>query len=78
MSLTDEYRLAWEHFRLSPREIRKTVLYGFKAAFAPYSRRRNLLLAAKSRLRELGLGGQWTRAEEEAFERWKDGAILSS
>lgn len=78
VTVTDEYKLAWSHFKLTPREIRKTVLYGFKAAFAPYSRRRNLLLAAKSRLRELGLGGQWTQAEETAFQAWKDGAILSS
>ena len=37
-------------------------------AFAPYARRRTLLLAAKSRLRELGFGGQWTRAEESALK----------
>lgn len=77
ITLTDEYELAWRHFKLTPREIRKTVLYGFKAAFVPYARRRHLLLAAKARLRELGLGGQWTRAEEEAFEAWKRGAVLA-
>ncbi len=73
IDLTNEYRLAWEHFRLTPREIRKTILYGFKAAFVPYERRRQLLLAAKARLRELGFGGQWTRAEEEAYRAWQDG-----
>ena len=67
VTLTDEYRLAWEHFDLSPREIRKTVLYGFKAAFVPYEERRHLLLAAKARLRELGLGGQLTKAQDAAL-----------
>ena len=28
---------------------------------------------AEARLRELGLGGQWTRSEEEAFAGWKAG-----
>ncbi len=78
ITLTHEYELAWRHFKLTPREIRKTVLYGFKAAFVPYARRRHLLLAAKARLRELGLGGQWTHAEEEAFEAWKRGAVLAT
>ncbi|MEZ6184608.1 MAG: adenosine deaminase family protein [Planctomycetota bacterium] len=73
VKVTDEYRLAYQHFKLSPKEIRKTVLYGFKAAFVPYSRRRQLLLAAKARLRELGLGGQWSRSEEEAFAGWQGG-----
>jgi adenosine deaminase len=77
VTLTHEYELAWRHFRLTPREIRKTVLYGFKAAFIPYAQRRHLLLAAKARLRELGLGGQWTHAEEEAFAAWKTGAALA-
>ncbi|MGE0711524.1 MAG: adenosine deaminase [Planctomycetota bacterium] len=71
VTLTDEYRLAWEHFRLTPREIRNTVLYGFKAAFVPYQERRELLLAAKARLRELGLGGGWTRGQDLALERWR-------
>lgn len=71
VSVTDEYRLAWESFGLSNREIRKTVLYGFKAAFVPYAQRRLLLLAAKARLRELGFGGQWTHAEEAAYADWK-------
>ncbi|MBX3467939.1 MAG: adenosine deaminase family protein [Planctomycetes bacterium] len=78
ITLTDEYELAWRHFGLSPKEIRRTVLYGFKAAFVPYARRRHLLLAAKARLRELGLGGQWTRAEEEAFDAWKRGAAATA
>lgn len=78
ITLTNEYELAWRHFELTPREIRKTVLYGFKAAFVPYARRRHLLLAAKARLRELGLGGQWTHAEEEAFGAWKRGAPLAT
>lgn len=77
VTLTHEYELAWRHFNLTPREIRKTVLYGFKAAFVPYSKRRHLLLAAKARLRELGLGGQWTHAEEEAFAAWKSGGLQS-
>jgi adenosine deaminase len=68
ISLTDEYVTAWDHFHLTPREIRKTVLYGFKAAFVPYERRRQLLLAAKARLRELGLGGGWTRAQDLALD----------
>ena len=76
--LSDEYELAWSHFRPSPREFRKTVLYGFKAAFAPYARRRTLLLAAKSRLRDLGFGGQFHRAEESALKAWEDGAIVSA
>jgi adenosine deaminase len=67
VTLTHEYELAWERFELTPRELRRTILYGFKAAFIPYARRRHLLLAAKARLRELGLGGQWTHAEEEAL-----------
>ncbi len=75
ITMTDEYELAQRHFGLTPRELRKTVLYGFKASFVPYARRRHLLLAAKARLRELGLGGQWTRAEEEALAAWKDGAL---
>ena len=70
VTVTDEYRLAWESFGLSNREIRKTVLYGFKAAFVPYAARRQLLLAAKARLRELGFGGQWTHAEEAAYAAW--------
>lgn len=78
VSLTDEYALAWERFRLTPREIRKTVLYGFKAAFAPYARRRQLLLAAKSRLRALGLGGERSRAEEAAYEAWSNGDLVSA
>lgn len=77
VTLTHEYELAWSHFKLTPREIRKTVLYGFKAAFVTYAKRRHLLLAAKARLRELGLGGQWTHAEEEAFAAWKSGATLT-
>ena len=68
VTMTDEYRLAWEHFKLTPKEIRQTVLYGFKAAFVPYQRRRQLLLSAKQRLRELGLGGAWTRHQETALE----------
>jgi len=75
VQVTDEYRLAYKHFKLTPKEIRKTVLYGFKAAFVPYSKRRQLLLAAKARLRELGLGGKWTRSEEEAFATWKAGEL---
>ena len=67
VTLTDEYRLAWEHFKLTPKEIRKTVLYGFKAAFISYERRRGLLLAAKARLRELGLGGSWTQPQDLAL-----------
>ena len=78
ITLTDEYDLAWKHFKLSPRDIRKSVLYGFKAAFAPYARRRTLLLAAKSRLRELGFGGQWTKAEESALRAWEDGNVTSA
>lgn len=69
VTLTDEYRLAWENFHLSPKEIRKTVLYGFKAAFVPYERRRELLLAAKARLRDLGLGGSWTQTQDVALQR---------
>jgi adenosine deaminase len=78
IDLTNEYSLAWDQFRLTPREIRKTVLYGFKAAFAPYQQRRQLLLAAKARLRELGLGGQFTQAEETAYKAWQDGALLGT
>ena len=59
------------------KEIRRTVLYGFKAGFIPYAKRRKLLLAAKARLRELGLGGQWTQAEEEAMREWQSGGLLS-
>lgn len=77
VSLTHEYELAYEHFGLTPKEIRRTVLYGFKAAFVAYEKRRQLLLAAKARLRELGLGGQWTHAEEEAHASWKAGALAT-
>lgn len=76
VDLTHEYLLAWQHFGLTPREIRKTVLYGFKAAFVPYERRRQLLLTAKAHLRKLGFGGEWTRAEEEAYQAWQGGAAL--
>jgi len=76
VGLTDEYKLAIEHYGLTPREIRKTVLYGFKAAFIPYAKRRTLLLAAKARLRELGLGGQWSHAEEDAVQAWEAGALV--
>ena len=76
--LTDEYRLAWEAFGMTPKEIRKTVLYGFKAAFVPYAVRRQLLLAAKARLRQLGLGGQWTHSEEEAYEGWQAGRLVNA
>jgi adenosine deaminase len=71
--LTDEYKLACEHFKLTPKEIRKTVLYGFKAGFLPYAKRRHLLLAAKARLRELGLGGSWTRGQDQALAAWNEG-----
>jgi adenosine deaminase len=67
ITLTDEYELAYEQFHLSPKELRRVVLYGFKAAFVPYQERRRLLLGAKARLRELGLGGSWSRDEEEAL-----------
>jgi adenosine deaminase len=77
ITLTHEYELAYEHFKLTPKEIRRTVLYGFKSAFVPYTKRRHLLLAAKAKLRELGLGGQWSHAEEEAFTAWKTGVPVS-
>jgi adenosine deaminase len=67
VTITDEYELAYEHFKLTPKELRRVVLYGFKAAFVPYQERRRLLLAAKAKLRELGLGGSWSRDEEEAL-----------
>jgi adenosine deaminase len=67
VELTDEYVLAYDQFHLTPKELRRIVLYGFKAAFVTYQERRRLLLAAKARLRELGLGGSWSRDEEEAL-----------
>ncbi len=67
VEVTDEYVLAYDHFKLTPKELRRIVLYGFKAAFVTYQERRRLLLAAKARLRELGLGGSWSRDEEEAL-----------
>ena len=78
VTVTDEYRLAWEQFDMTPKEIRKTVLYGFKAGFVPYKSRRRLLLAAKARLRELGLGGQWNRAQDEALKAWNHGGARNA
>ena len=75
VTLTNEYELAYDHFKLTPKEIRRTVLYGFKSAFVRYETRRQLLLAAKARLRQLGLGGRWAHAEEEAFQAWEAGAL---
>ena len=73
ITLTDEYKLAIEHFDMTPKEIRRTVLYGFKAGFLPYAKRRQLLLAAKARLRELGLGGSWSRGQDQALAAWSAG-----
>ncbi|MBI3724689.1 adenosine deaminase family protein [bacterium] len=67
ITLSDEYALAYEQFKLTPKELRRVVLYGFKAAFVSYQERRRLLLAAKAKLRELGLGGTWSRDEEDAL-----------
>lgn len=55
VTLTDEYVLATKAFTLSAAELRRTILYGFKAAFIGYHARRELLLRAKKRLIELGL-----------------------
>lgn len=55
VTLTHEYVLAHKHFKFTNNELRRTILYGFKSAFAPYSERRELLLKAKHRLGELGL-----------------------
>ena len=74
VTMTDEYELAYDTFHLSPKELRRLVLYGFKAAFVPYQERRRLLLGAKARLRELGLGGSWSRDEEEALAALTGGA----
>jgi len=52
---------------------RELSVHRFKSAFVRYEKRRHLLLAAKARLRQLGLGGQWTHAEEEAFSSWAAG-----
>jgi len=57
VTLTDEYVLAQKAFRFSAKELRRTVLYGFKAAFVSYQDRRKLLLEAKQELISLGLGG---------------------
>lgn len=74
VEVTDEYVLAYDHFKLTAKELRRIVLYGFKAAFVTYQERRRLLLAAKARLRELGLGGSWSRDEEEALAALTGGA----
>jgi adenosine deaminase len=74
VEVTDEYVLAYDHFKLTPKELRRIVLYGFKAAFVTYQERRRLLLAAKARLRELGLGGSWSHDEEEALSALMGGA----
>jgi adenosine deaminase len=67
-TLTDEYILAIRHFRMTAKELRRTVLYGFKASFTPYQHRRETLLYAKERLRKLGLGGTPVTREDGGDE----------
>ncbi len=53
--VSKELVLAIKSFKLTREEVRRTILYGFKAAFLPYNERRHMLLKARTRLAELGL-----------------------
>jgi adenosine deaminase len=54
-TVTDELLLAHRAFGMDASEIRRTLLYGFKAAFLPYDERRRLLLKARAALRQTGI-----------------------
>lgn len=53
-NMSHEFALATQAFGLTPAEIRRTSLYGFKSTFLPYEERRSLLIEARKKLDSLG------------------------
>ena len=57
-TLSNEYLLGYEKFNLTPADIRRLSLYGFKSAFMDYDEKRASLINARVEMDRLGFFGE--------------------